>query len=123
MNSQDIYKQAVGVARAEQGTTTYDRMQETYRQSLEGRTKALVASVEEIFLDLFNSNSFNGAVDALQGLVDALDEVIKAVGGGETALLAIATIFTKLASTSLSRGISNFITNRETRKQQEANIN
>ena len=111
MNSQDIYQKSVEVARAETGTSTYDRMQETYRESLEGRTNALIASIEELFLDIFNSNSFNGAVDALQGLVDILDELIKATGGGETALLGIVTVLTNLASNSLSRGISNFITN------------
>lgn len=113
MNSQDIYKQAVSVARAETGTETYDRMQETYRESLQGRTQALIASVEELFLDIFNSNSFNGAVDALQGLVDVLDELIKATGGGETALLGLSTVLINLASTSLSRGISNIIINRQ----------
>ena len=122
MNSQDIYKQAVSVARAEQGTETYDRMQETYRQSLEGRAKALTASIEEIFNDLFTTDSFNKVVDGLQALVDTIDNLVKATGGGETALLGLITVLTRLSSTAISRGISNAITNREVSKQQKSNI-
>ena len=71
MNSQDIYKNAVGVARAETGTETYDRMQDTYRESLEGRSKALQAEVERVFLNAFNTDSFYGLIDAATTLTSS----------------------------------------------------
>lgn len=122
MNSQDIYKNAVGVARAETGTETYDRMQETYRDSLEGRTKALQASVEEIFLNLFNSNSFNGFIDAAQLLVDTFNDLIESVGGGSNALSGFALIFGQIFNEQMSRGLNNFIQNRELSKAQNQQV-
>lgn len=113
MNSQDIYQTATGVASAETGTATYDKMQDTYRESLEGRSKALQAKIEEIFNNLFTTDQFGTLIDGLSGLVDVLNDLIEATGGGETALLGIATALGKLAQTSMSRGIANFITNRQ----------
>lgn len=122
MNSQDIYQNAVNVSRSETGTTTYDRMQETYRESLEGKSKALQASVEELFLNLFNSDSFNGAVDALTSFVNILNDLVESVGGGTTALTGLVAILLKLSSQSLSRGISNIIMNQQSKKQASENI-
>lgn len=122
MNSADIYEKSLKTSQAETGTITYDRMQETYRESLEGRTKALQASVEEIFLNLFTTDTFYPAIDALQGLVDTINDLIEATGGGQTALMGLAAIMTKLASNSLSRGISNFIVNRQADAAAQQNI-
>lgn len=113
MNRSDLYKEYLSSSRSQTGTETLDFMQETYEQSLEGRLNALQAKVEEVFLNIFESSSFNGAIDSLSGLVDVLNELIKATGGGETALLGLSTVLINLASTSLSRGISNIITNRQ----------
>lgn len=116
MNSADIYQNALNTSRAETGTETYDRMQETYRDSLEGRSKALTASIEEIFLNAFETDSFYGLVDATTLLTSAFGDLIKAVGGGGSALTAFAALLTKAFSTNIGRGIGNFIYNR----QQEA---
>ena len=123
MNRSDLYKQYLSSSREQTGTETLDFMQETYQESLEGRLNALQSKIEEVFLNLFESNSFNGAVDALSGLVDALNEVIKATGGGETALLGLSTVLINLASNSVSRGISNFITNRQQDRLAQQNVN
>ena len=122
MNRADIYEQAANTSRAETGTATYDRMQETYRDSLEGRSKALQASIEEIFLNLFTTDSFYPAIDAVQGFVDTINDLIEATGGGETALLGIVAVMTKLASNSMSRGIANFIQNRQADMGAQKNI-
>lgn len=122
MNSADIYQTALTTSRAETGTVTYDRMQETYRNSLEGRSKALQASVEEIFLNLFSTDTFYPAIDALQGLVDTINDLIKATGGGETALIGLVSVMTTLASNTMSRGISNFIVNRQADAAARQNV-
>lgn len=120
MNRSDIYEKAAQISRAETGEETYDRMQDVYRNSLEGRSKALQASVEEIFLNLFNTNSFNGLIDVAQTLVDTFNNLIEAVGGGSNALTAFGIIFVKIFNQQMARGINNFINNREREQMQRS---
>ena len=122
MNRADIYENAANISRAESGTTTYDRMQETYRNSLEGRTKALQASVEQIFLGIFTTDSFYGVIDALQTFVDVINKLIDVSGGGTTVLLGLVAALGKLGSTTISRGISNFIQNQQANAEGNKNI-
>ncbi len=122
MNRSDLYKEYLGASRAQTGTETLDSMQSDYERSLEGRLNTLQSKIEEVFLNIFNSDSFNGVVDALSGLVDVLNDLIKATGGGETALLGIAAVMTKLAGNSIARGASNFITNRIADRQGTENL-
>lgn len=119
MNSQDIYRTAVNASRAETGTETYDRMQEDYRNSLEGRTKALQASIENIFLNAFNTDDFYGFIDALTTATDVIGDLVKAIGGGTSAFTAFAAIATKLFSSKIGEGISNFVTNRQTKQLEK----
>ena len=122
MNSADIYQKALTTSQAETGTATYDRMQETYRNSLEGRSKALQASIEEIFLNVFTTDSFYGFVDAAQAVVDIFNKLVKAAGGGEAALTGLLMIITKMGQNNLSRGISNFIVNRQSQQAMNQNV-
>lgn len=122
MNRSDLYQSYLESSRSQTGTETLDFMQETFEDSLQGRLNTVQAKIEEIFLNLFETDSFYGAVDAIGGLVDVLNELIKATGGGETALLGIVVALTQLSSNTLSRGISNFIQNRETESLRQQNF-
>ena len=121
MNRADIYENAANISRAETGTDTYDRMQEDYRNSLEGRSNALQAAIEEIFLNAFNTDDFYGLVDAATLLVKAFGDLVEAVGGGKEAFIALGAFLTKSFSTQIGRGISNFIANRQTSQLAESN--
>lgn len=121
MNSADIYQNALNTSRAETGTETYDRMQDTYRESLAGRMNALTAAIEEIFLNAFETDNFYSLVDASTALVKAFGDLIEAVGGGSNAFTALAAFLTKTFSTQIGRGISNFITNRQSSALAESN--
>ena len=85
MNRADIYEKSANISRAETGTETYDRMQETYRNSLEGRSNALTAAIEEIFLNAFETDSFYGLVDATTAVISVFGDLVKAIGGGGSA--------------------------------------
>lgn len=125
MNSQDIYRTAVNTAQAETGTDTYDQMQEDYRNSLEGRSKALQASIEGLFGEIFNTDDFYGVIDAAQGLVDVFTDLVESIGGGKEALSAFGIIFAKIFQDQISSGINNFIQNRQlgqTRQNQMSAI-
>ena len=122
MNSQDIYKQAVGVAREEQGTETYDRMQETYRNSLQGRTKALQAEIESVFNNLFTTENFYPLIDSLTNIVQLFDNLTQAVGGGSNALNGFILLIGQQFSQNIARGISSLKQNYDLRQMQEAQI-
>ena len=121
MNRADIYEKAANISRAETGTETYDRMQETYRNSLEGKSKALTATIEEIFLNAFETDSFYGLIDAVTLLTKTFAELIQAVGGGGAALTAFTAILTKSFSTQIAQGITNMISNRQAAASYQAN--
>ncbi len=124
MNRADIYEKSANISRAETGTETYDRMQETYRDSLEGRSNALTAAIEEIFLNAFETDSFYGLVDATTAVISVFGDLVKAIGGGGSAITAFSAILTNVFSTNIGRGIGNFIYNRQQesvyRNNQEA---
>ena len=121
MNRADIYENAANISRSEAGTETYDRMQETFRDSLEGRTNALQSAIEEIFLNAFETDDFYSLVDATTLLVKAFGDLIEAIGGGKEAFIALGAFLTKSFSAQIGRGISNFITNRQTSQLAESN--
>ena len=122
MNSQDIYRTAVGVADSEVGTATYDRMQEDYRNSLEGRSKAMQAKVEELFSNIFETDSFYGLIDAFSGLLDVVNDLTGAVGDGGVVLQGLVATLGSLASNKIAGGITNFISNRKADRMLRDNI-
>ena len=121
MNRADIYEKAVDVSREEEGTTTYDRMQETYKNSMEGRLNTLSATIEGIFVHAFNTDDFYGLIDAATGLAETFDNLIQSIGGGSNALMGFAALMTKVFSDQIGRGISNMIANRATTTQAQEN--
>lgn len=121
MNRADIYEKAADVSRAEEGTTTYDRMQETYKNSMEGRLNTLTASIESIFVHAFNTDDFYGVIDAATKMAETFDNLIQSIGGGSNAIMGFAAIMTKVFSDQIGRGISNMIANRATNTQAQEN--
>ena len=123
MNRSDLYESYLGSSRAQTGTSTLDFMQETYTNSLEGKQQKLQASIEEIFLNVFETSDFYGIVDTLTNFVDLISDLTQALGDGGAVITAVVIALTKLAQTSLSRGISNFVTNRQQEKLHAENLN
>ena len=121
MNRADIYEKAADVSRAEEGTATYDRMQETYKNSMEGRLNTLTASIESIFVHAFNTDDFYGVIDAATKMAETFDNLIQSIGGGSNAIMGFAAIMTKVFSDQIGRGISNMIANRATNTQAQEN--
>lgn len=122
MNSADIYENALKVSQAETGTDTYDRMQETYRDSMEGRLNALSATVEGIFTKAFNTDDFYGLIDAATALAETFDNLIQAIGGGNAALTALGAILTKVFANNIAQGIGNTVMNRQTNQMVSSNM-
>ena len=121
MNSADIYEKSLKTSQFETGTDVYDRMQETYRDSMEGRLNALSATIEGIFTKAFNTDDFYGMIDAATKLAETFDNLVQAMGGGNQAILAFSAIITKVFANNIGRGISNMISNQQTKNQVAEN--
>ena len=122
MNRSDLYESYLESSRAQTGTSTLDFMQETYTNSLEGKQQKLQASIEEIFLNVFETSDFYGIVDTLTNFVDLIGDLTQALGDGGAAITAIVIALTKLAQKSISQGIGNFVSNRQQERLARENI-
>ena len=123
MNSADIYEKSLKTSQQETGTEVYDRMQETYRDSMEGRLNALSATIEGIFTKAFDTDDFYGLIDAATLLAETFDNLIQSIGGGSNALLGLGAIITKVFSKNIAQGIGNSVLNRQTNQLAKENLN
>lgn len=122
MNSADIYEKSLKVSQAEQGTDTYDRMQETYKESMEGRLNTLSATIEGIFTKAFNTDDFYSLIDAATALAETFDNLVQAIGGGNSALTALGAVLTRVFSKNIAQGIGNSVLNRQTNQLAQNNM-
>jgi len=121
MNRSDLYKQYLAASKEETGTQTFDMMQGTYEESMQGRLNKLQATIEGAFSNLFNTDDFYGLIDTAQTLADTFDELTKAVGDGQTAIIGLASFITKHFSENIGRGIANTINNAQQARMLKSN--
>lgn len=119
MNRSDLYSEYLNASEGETGTETFDEMQAIFEDSMQGRLNKLQATVEGIFTNAMNTDSFYEMIDAVTQLVQLFGDLTEAIGGGGSALTAFGAILTKVMSNNISRGMANFVVNR----QRDAMIN
>lgn len=121
MNRSDLYKQYLAASKGETGTQTFDMMQGTYEESMQGRLNKLQATIEGTFSNLFDTDDFYGLIDTAQTLANAFDELTKAVGDGQIAIIGLASFITKHFSENIGRGIANTINNAQQARMLKSN--
>lgn len=121
MENQEMYEGYYDDALTSEGTL--DTMQSKYMESLEGKTKALKASVEELMTSLVDQDDFGGIIEGLTSLVSLFTDLTDAIGGGSAALTAFGAIAAQTFSNQIGRSLSNVITNREKENLKKSNIN
>ena len=104
-------------------TGTLEEMQGEYLDSLAGKLNTLQATFEGFLTDIFNQDDFGVVIEGLTALINGFSDLIEAVGGGGAALTAFGAVATKIFSGSISRGINNVISNRNTDKLRQQNVN
>ena len=119
MNRSDLYAEYKDASMTANGEM--EKMQEVYADSLEGRLNKLQATMEGIFNDLFNTDDFYGAIDALTQVLDLTQTWISSIGGASNALSGLGAIALKVFSQPMARGLENFVSNRS--KQSAAKQN
>lgn len=119
MNRSDMYNEYKSASQNADGTL--DVMNEKYVDSLEGRMNKLQATFEETIGKFAETDDFYGFIDGLTTAVDLMNQLIDAIGGGKSALLGLGAVAGKVFSTSIGRGINNFISNKQAEKTAKQN--
>ena len=119
MNRSDMYNEYKSASQNADGTL--DVMNEKYVDSLEGKMNKLQATFEETIGKFAETDDFYGLIDGLTTAVDLMNQLIDAIGGGKSALLGLGAVAGKVFSTSIGRGINNFISNKKAEKTAKQN--
>ena len=122
MNRSDLYNEYLTASENETGTDTFDKMQEIFEDSMQGRLNKLQATVEGIFTNAMNTDSFYNMIDAVTQLVQLFGDLTEAIGGGGSALTAFGAILTRVMSNNISRGMANFVANRQRDAMISSNV-
>ena len=122
MNRSDLYNEYLNASEGETGTETFDKMQAIFEDSMQGRLNKLQATIEGIFTNAMNTDSFYEMIDAVTQLVQLFGDLTEAIGGGGSALTAFGAILTKVMSNNISRGLSNFVANRQRDAMVASNV-
>lgn len=119
MNRSDMYNEYKSASQNADGTL--DVMNEKYVDSLEGRMNKLQATFEETIGKFSETDDFYGLIDGLTTAIDLMNQLIDTIGGGKSALLGLGAVAGKVFSTSIGRGINNFISNKQAEKIAKQN--
>jgi hypothetical protein len=90
---------------------TLNQQNEEYLDSLEAKMQQLTTTAEDLYLSLFDSDSFKDGIDLLTKGVDVLGQFVESVGGGGTLLMSLGTIMTRVFSKQVAQSISTTATN------------
>lgn len=119
MNRSDMYNEYKSASQNADGTL--DVMNEKYVNSIEGKMNKLQATFEETLGKFFETDDFYGFIDGLTTAVDLMNQLVDAIGGGKSALIGLGAVAGKVFSTSIGRGINNFISNKQAEKTAKQN--
>lgn len=114
----DMYEQALSTSQGSAGAL--QKQQDIYLDSLEAKLEKLNTTVEELYLTLFDSDSFKTLIDIASVAIKVFDTLIETVGGGGVVFSALIPIILKLTSSNIAQGIGTFASNfRSTKNEAE----
>ena len=121
MDNSDMYQEYKGATGAN-AAGTLDTMNQEYVESLAGRSQKLETTLEGIFNNVFNTDSFYPFIDIAQKALDLIDNLTEAMGGGLPVLTALISGFTQLFSTNIARGINDMMSNQQIAQTRQSNL-
>ena len=106
----DMYSMALKTSQEAEGTL--EKQNATYEESVKAHLQALSTEAERTYAALFDPESVIGITDALNSVLDKINDFIEGIGGGTSALIMLGATFTRIfnkqIANSLSRSIYNF---------------
>ena len=110
-DSWDDYKEAVTTSLNAEGTTL--RQNEVYMDSYAAHAKELQASMESLYMELFDSDDMIGIVDAINEIVKGLTTVVDLLGGLPGVLGVISGLMTKTVFSKQLSGLASNLANKK----------
>lgn len=107
MENQEMYNEQLQLTA--NATGTLDKQQAVFMDSYEARLQKVGATWESIIGDMFDPNSFKPGIDALQTVLDLVDSIVQALGGGGNILTGLLGVGGKLFSKQIASGIGNLL--------------
>lgn len=104
-NNWSMYEDTLAVSKNAAGTL--QEQQDTAMEALNKKLEVLRASSEEIYQDLFDSDSIGNLVEIFTKLVQAIDKVVKSFNGLKGILPLIGSIGFKVFNTQIAQGLTN----------------
>lgn len=120
MENSDMYSGYLNDAKTSEGTL--EMMQSEYMESLEGKTNALIASLQGALSTLFNQDDFGVMIDGLTEVVNLFTEFTEVIGGSSAMLTSFGAIAANVFNDNIGRSIANVIGNREKTQMMKSNI-
>lgn len=119
MENSDMYSSYKTSAETADGAM--DTMHSEYAESLQSRAKALVASLEELITTVFNQDSLGPFLDRLKEVVNTIDDLFTAIGGGETVLTGLGMLAMSVFSKQIGQSAVNAYNTIQKKQVQMAN--
>ena len=114
----DMYTEALETSADAAGTL--QKQQDIYMESTAAHLEKLDAKWEDFYDSILDNNTINKAADLLGGLVDGLTNVVDGLGGGIQTFKLLGTVATSILSKKIAGGISTFIKNIDSAKNNVA---
>ena len=105
MDNWDIMEKNIKLSK--DSTGELEQQQKIYEQGLEGSTKRVQATLEEIKNTLLDENDLIPLLETANDFLGVVQDLLDAFGGLPTILAAVATILTKIFSTQIASGLVN----------------
>lgn len=110
-DSWDDYKEAVTTSLNSEGTTL--KQNEVYMDSYAAHAKSLQASIESLYMELFDSNDMIGIVDVLNEIIKGLTTIVDLLGGLPGVLGVISGLMTKTVFSKQLSGLASNLANKK----------
>lgn len=110
-DSWDDYKDAVITSLNAEGTTL--QQNEVYMDSYAAHAKELQASMESLYMELFDSDDMIGIVDVLNEIIKGLTTVVDLLGGLPGVLGVISGLMTKTVFSKQLSGLASNLANKK----------
>ncbi len=110
-DSWDEYKEAVTTSLNAEGTTL--KQNEVYMDSYAAHAKSLQASMESLYMELFNSDDMIGIVDILNEVIKGLTTIVDLLGGLPGVLGVISGLMTKTVFSKQLSGLASNLANKK----------
>lgn len=110
-DSWDEYKDTVTTSLNAEGTTL--KQNEVYMDSYAAHAKSLQASMESLYMELFNSDDMIGIVDILNEVIKGLTTIVDLLGGLPGVIGVISGLMTKTVFSKQLSGLASNLANKK----------